>query len=211
MHENPNKLKLDMKELLLLLVAFSLSFPAVSQFGLSVGSFRPTGDFGFVAEPGLSLKASAQSSFDQNRLYFSLAHAFVSPRAELFSSPGFLYSDDEVTVVEAGISYNKMSFTNFAVGFDLAPFELNSFAPYAGVGIAAGFWNVSYETYKGGVSDGSFSGGYTSVGLQLRLGVDYAISDSFSVMINTERVYYISKQIDPINNNLFEIGIRYDY
>jgi hypothetical protein len=188
---------------------------AVSQIMVKGYNYRPTGEFGFVFKPTFSAEIGYMASFEEDkriRPVASVSFLVMKPRMESFPIYGVLHDGTGDHVLPGSQSFQKYNIAQLYGGFDLAIINKEQFHAYAGLDITIGAASVEYtsdiETFK----TESYSGGGFLGGFRFRLGVDYDITESFSVFVNAERAGWLLTDPAAINwANYYGLGVKYNF
>ncbi|MDX2279449.1 MAG: hypothetical protein NW218_07665 [Saprospiraceae bacterium] len=197
-----------------LLLATNLSY---GQISLRVFNYRPTGEFGAVMKPLVSVEIGYQSSFSQGtnnrmRTGISLLYLNMKPRLEVFPVYGILQDSGVTTVLPGYQSFQKYALFQLIGGMDYAFIHKKKLNVYAGVDLVIGTASVEYTNLIIGLIDEGYQGGGLLSGFRFRLGVDYEITDDIGVFVNANRQGFLLIEPRALNGaNDYGLGMRYTF
>ena len=166
-----------------------LATHAFGQISLQVFNYRPTGEFGFVMKPTVSVQAGYLQSFDDDsrfRIRAGATFLVMKPRMDVFPVYGLLF-DGKQYVLPGTQSFNKYNILLLSGGTDFAFIRKEKYFIYAGLDITFGAASVEYVDEIQGLQDESYSGGGYLGGLRGRLGAEYDFNEHIGLFIDAER------------------------
>lgn len=191
-----------------------LATSASAQIGVRVFNYRPTGEFGFVMKPTMSLEIGLVNAFEDDerwRVNFTATFLIMKPRMETFPVYGTM-TGQGTTVLPGEQSFNKYNIFQLYGGADFAIIKQDPFVIFIGGDLVAGAASVDYthniQTYK----SESYSGGGILAGLRFRAGAEYVINDSFGLSFTANRsVFLVTEPAGIFAANDYGIGVRYSW
>lgn len=197
-----------------LLLATNLSY---GQISLRVFNYRPTGEFGAVMKPLVSVEIGYQGRFSQRttkrmRTGISLLYLNMKPRLEVFPVYGIREDGSGTTVLPGYQSFQKYALFQLIGGIDYAFIHKEKLNVYAGVDLVIGTASVEYTNLIIGLIDEGYQGGGILSGFRFRLGVDYEITDDIDVFVNANRQGFLLNEPRALNGaNDYGLGMRYTF
>ena len=185
---------------------------AYSQLGLRIYNYRPTGEFGYVMKPTLSLEVGYMKSFENEgriRPNFSITALIMKPRMDVFPVYGVL---NETTVLPCKQSFQKYNIFQLNAGLDFAIIQRSKFDFYGGCQIILGGANVEYTDEIQTIRTMDYEGGGILGGLRLSTGVEYDLNEGISFFVNACRNVFLVTEPTSLNwANDYGVGICYTF
>jgi hypothetical protein len=188
-----------------------------SQLMVRAVNYRPTGEFGFVMKPLISVEIGNQQRFRKSatrrwRSVASLLYLNMKPRMDVFPIAGFA-SDGKGSRVIPGIqSFEKYNLLQLIFGYDYAFVHKEKFNVYVGADLVAGFASVDYTIIYPTWKNETYQGGGGLGGFRVRLGLDYNLTEAMGVFISANSGgFLITEPAGFLSANDFGLGMRYSF
>ncbi len=193
---------------LLMLVAAG----AKAQLAVRLLHFNPTGDQGILFEKRFTAEIMYMQDFanegGSSRMRAGISYTPLKSRLDTF--PSYAVQEGSGTLVLPGYEiYKKYDLISAFMGADWAVLDREPFYLFLGGDIMGGVVNMEYEANYETILDESFSGGLAMVGIRLRAGTQYMITDKVIVFGEVTRSYYYIEEYSFQSHYDYGIGIQY--
>lgn len=190
------------------LLIIAIIFPALlsAQVSAKFSLLRPKGELGKTMKATVAGDILWMESFDggETRTRVAITYASFQPRLDTF--PVIATENDKpVAGTQIFHSYRQLM---LAGGIDYAPFSTDKIYPYVGASGIAGTVITHYETNYPGISSEDFTGNLLMVGIRLRAGIEYAVSDAFGIFLEASGDGFLLQDIGLVSYNQYGLGIR---
>ncbi|MGZ3932037.1 MAG: hypothetical protein ACXVPQ_10960 [Bacteroidia bacterium] len=184
-----------------------------AQIFLRAYNYRPTGNFGFVFKPTFSAELGYIQEFEDDRIRFGFSLSFLkmTPRQDAF--PIYAVQSGNGNFVLPGEQrFTKYNLIQAACGMDIAIIKRKKFFAYLGVDVIIGAGAVDYSDNIQTLEENEYSGGGILGGGRFRVGVQYDLSDHFSLMANANRSVFLITEPAAVNwANDYGFGVIYRF
>jgi hypothetical protein len=201
-----------MKKLLFLLPLMIISTCVLSQVGVKITHFRPTGDLGAILKPTIGGEV-VWKSFDEEAGFIIRYGLIVSKyQARMDTFPTYAVAHSNSTTVLPGNSViHKFNMLSFTMGFDYMVSLSEKFSFYPGLDVGLQIVDMEYESIVETYIEEGFTGSSVGIVGRLRAGTEYLILENLGLFAEVQRNLAFTVDNGGFGYNDYGIGVRYNF
>jgi len=194
---------------ILLFAYLLIGTKSFGQLGIRITHMRPTGDLGAIMKPTVSgeLLYFDQGFDDEDyRMRIGLSFFSLKPRMDTF--PVYMPKYDGTGIIGGTQVFHSYKIYLLSGGYDYAVINKEPLSLYPGIDVLMGGIDRSYDLDYPAQSSDHFSGGDYLVGVRLRIGGEYKLTDMLGAFAEISRSLYYLDQDGTYAYNEYAIGLH---
>lgn len=196
------------------LVFFFVCFKTIlfSQIGLKTIYFQPTENFGYVFKSSLLPQLVYAKRFSELiRWNGSLTIAKLNPRLDTFPTYAIEINGDGTKFLPSKEAISNFWYLSAKYGVDFGFYRTPKIALYAGTNFGLAMSNSNSVTLTSALATQTESGSKYYIGIGVRLGSEFHLSNKWDIIIEAERTYSLSEQKLYYNYYDLGLGLKYNF